>query len=55
MKTEQEKPSEDRPAENVDGESIDNAFLQMEVLYRTRCVQSPFGKNVTVREIKKEE
>ena len=55
MNMEQEKISEDRPADREDGEAIDDAFLQLEVLYRTRCVQSPLGKNVIVREIKKEE
>lgn len=56
MSTEQEKLAEDRPVESeTEGETIDSAFLQMEILYKTRCVQSPFGRNVTVREIKEEE
>lgn len=55
MNTEQEKIAEDRPAGHEDGEAIDQAFVQMEVLYRSRCVQAPCGHNVTVREIKKEE
>ncbi len=55
MSTEQEKFTEDRPVDHEGSEAIDNALLQIEVLYRTRCVQSPFGKNVTVREIEKEE
>lgn len=55
MTTEQEKITEDRPADHEDGEAIDQAFVQMEVLYRCRCVQAPNGNNITVREIKKEE
>lgn len=55
MNAEREKTAEDRPGNREDGETIDDAFLQMEVLYRTRCVQSPIGKNVTVREIEKKE
>lgn len=39
----------------TDDEAIDTAFLQMEVLYKSRCVQPPLGTNVTVREIKKDE
>ena len=33
-------------------EAIDNALLQMEILYKCRCVQPPFASNVTIREIK---
>lgn len=55
MNTEQDKILEDRPVEHKDVEAIDNAFLQLEVLYRTRCVQSPFGRNVTVRQVEDEE
>ena len=36
-------------------EAIDSALLQMEILYKCRCVQPPFGSNVTIREIKKGE
>jgi hypothetical protein len=38
-----------------DGAAIEQAFQQMEVLYKSRCVQAPVGTNVTIREIKKEE
>lgn len=55
MNTEQEKMSEDRSAGHEDGEAIDQALVQMEVLYRCRCVQAPSGSNITVREIKNEE
>ena len=33
---------------------IDTAMRQMEVLYKSRCVQPPFGTNVTIREIEKD-
>ncbi len=36
-------------------EAIESALQQMEVLYRSRCVQPPLGSNITIREIKKEE
>jgi hypothetical protein len=32
-------------------EIIDRALLEMELLYRSRCVQAPLGKNVTIREL----
>lgn len=38
-----------------EGEAIEKALQQMEVLYKSRCVQAPLGANITIREIKKEE
>ncbi|MFH0783982.1 MAG: hypothetical protein V2B20_18780 [Pseudomonadota bacterium] len=38
-----------------DGEAIEQAFKQMAVLYKSRCVQTPLGSNITIKEIKKEE
>ena len=35
--------------------AIDTALLQMEILYKCRCVQPPSGTNVTIREIDKDE
>lgn len=36
-------------------EAIDRAFLQMEVLYRSRCVQAPTGgSNVVIRDLDKD-
>ena len=35
-----------------DDEAIEKALQQMEVLYKSRCVQAPLGANVTIREIK---
>lgn len=37
-----------------DGEAIEKGFEQMEAIYRSRCIQPPLGKNVTVREIDKD-
>jgi len=34
-----------------ENEAIDRAFLQMEILYRSRCVQAPLGKNVVIRDL----
>ncbi len=32
-------------------QAIDEAFRQMTSLYKSRCVQTPLGTNVTIREI----
>jgi len=34
-----------------EGEAIERGFEQMEMIYRSRCVQMPAGSNVTVKEI----
>jgi hypothetical protein len=41
--------------ERDDDEKIDLGFTQMELLYRSRCVQPPLGTNVVVREIEKDD
>jgi hypothetical protein len=42
--------------ENLDeDEAIERGFEQMEMIYKSRCVQLPHGSNVTIREIKKDE
>lgn len=33
-------------------EAIDRALVQMELIYKSRCVRPPRGSNVTIREIK---
>ena len=38
-----------------DDEKIEFGFTQMELLYRSRCVQAPLGSNVVVREIEKDD
>lgn len=56
MNTEHENSSEARPEGSPEErEDLDQALVQMEVLYRSRCVQAPHGNNVTVREINREE
>ena len=47
------KPDDDQ--EQRDEDKIEQGFGQMEMLYRSRCIQPPMGSNVTVREIEKEE
>ncbi len=44
----------DEDFELDEGEAIERGFEQMELLYRSRCVQAPTGSNVTVREIEKD-
>jgi hypothetical protein len=51
MNTAQENIDGERAAELPDDEAIEQAFTQMEVIYKSRCVQPPLGKNVIVREI----
>ncbi len=55
MDAPQEKDIKEQDKNCDEGEAIDRAFVQMELLYRSRCVQAPGGTNVTIREIKKEE
>lgn len=37
--------------DNLDEQAISEAFQEMEVLYKSRCIQNPLGSNVVVREI----
>lgn len=47
---------EDEPDRGLEeGETIDRGLEQMEMLYKSRCIQPPTGSNVTVREIIKHE
>jgi hypothetical protein len=39
----------------TEDEAIDTALLQMELLYKSRCIQPPRGTNITIREIEKDE
>ncbi len=36
-------------------DSIEEAFQQMEVLYKSRCIDAPVGTHVTIREVKSNE
>jgi len=55
MNTKKDKIDANQPLASEDGETIEWALQQMEVLYKSRCVQAPFGSNITIREVKKEE
>ena len=44
----------EREEELTEDEAIERAIVQMDVLCRSRCVQSPARSNVTVREIEPE-
>ncbi len=55
MSEAKDRNKESREYSEKEGESIEKGFEQMEMLYKSRCVQVPTGSNVTVREIKTEE
>jgi hypothetical protein len=55
MDTQHDKIETTEQHDLEDGDAIEKAFQQMEVLYKSRCVQAPLGANITIREIKKEE
>ena len=50
MDTEQAKENEVEINE-TELEHLDDNLLEIDILYKTRCMQVPFGTNVTVREI----
>ncbi len=52
MDTQQDKAENTEKNNLEDEEAIEKAMQQMEVLYKSRCVQAPLGANVTIREIK---
>lgn len=53
MSTDDNIEQDDTELENE--QKIEEGFTQMEMLYRSRCVQPPLGGNVVVREIEKDE
>ena len=55
MTEDKDRNEESREYSKEEGESIEKGFEQMEMIYKSRCVQVPTGSNVTVKEIKKEE
>lgn len=55
MDTQQDKIDTTDQHDIEEGEAIEKALQQMEVLYKSRCVQAPLGSNITIREINKEE
>lgn len=54
MESTEENTMDDQQNTVDEAEAIDNALLQMEILYKCRCVQPPLGTNVTIREIQKD-
>lgn len=55
MNTMKENTPEEQQNPANEKDAIDTALLQMEILYKCRCVQPPVGTNVTIREIEKDE
>ncbi len=55
MDTARENLKDEQDEKLDEGEAIERGFVQMEMIYKSRCVQLPHGSNVTVREIKKDE
>jgi len=55
MTREKDKTEESKQYTEDEDDAIVEGFEQMEMIYKSRCVQMPVGSNVTVREIKKEE
>jgi hypothetical protein len=54
MDCKQDKAETNEQLDLEDREIIENALHQMEVLYKSRCVQAPLGANITIREIKED-
>jgi len=54
QKTE-EKVADDQNSDSIAEDAIDQGLIQMETLYRSRCIQPPNGSNITIREIKKDD
>ncbi len=44
-------PEIDPEISEAELEKLDDDLLEIDILYKTRCMQVPFGSNVTVREI----
>ncbi len=55
MDVTKERKNDEQDKKLEEGEAIDRAFIEMEMIYKSRCVQPPLGSNVTVREIENEE
>jgi len=55
MDVSKEKANDNTDKQTDEDEAIDRAFLQMELIYKSRCVQPPRGSNVTIREVKKDQ
>ena len=55
MDSQRDNAEDEKSLPTSEDKVIDHAMLQMEILYKCRCVQPPHGSNVTIREIKKDE
>lgn len=55
MDSQRDNAEDEKSLPTSEDKDIDHAMLQMEILYKCRCVQPPHGSNVTIREIKKDE
>jgi hypothetical protein len=55
MDVTKESVNNEQDKSSDEGESIGRAFVQMESIYKSRCIQPSLGSNVTIREIKKDE
>lgn len=55
MQVRKESDIIEKTSKSEEDEAIERAFVQMELIYKSRCVQAPGGSNVTVREIQKDE
>jgi len=50
-----ESPNNEQDKQVDEDDAIDRALVEMESIYKSRCIQPPHGSNVTIREIKKQE
>ena len=50
-----ENITDEQDKEIDETDAIDRTLMQMESIYKSRCIQPPLGSNVTIREIKKDE
>ncbi len=50
-----ENVNDEQDKKTDEDDAIDRALMQMESIYKSRCIQPQGGSNVTIREIKKDE
>ncbi len=53
--TEQNAEKNENALTEEELDQLDKNLLEIELLYKSRCVQAPWGSNVVVREIEKKE
>ncbi len=54
MEVIKESANKEQDKDREEGEAIERGFVQMESIYKSRCIQPPHGSNVTIREINKD-